>query len=358
LKLIDSHDTAGADDDPTAGEPRAMPSIESLVGKTRRGFIYGLSLGIAVIVAVIVLTSGEAFRRAIREFDWRLIPFVLGLTLSNYALRFVKWHLYLRWVGVRQVRLLTSLLVFLAGLSMAITPAKLGEFLKSYLLRRASGTPMAVTAPIVVAERLTDGLAMLILAGVGLFAVEYGWQVFAVLATVLVAVIAFLQRRALVHAVLKRLGAVPFFAGRVRALETMYESIWILLRPDHLGLATAIGIVSWSGECLAFFLILIGLGVDASLHMLVVATFILASATILGSLSMLPGGLGAAEASVAGLLLLLTRRDTLSSDGAAAATLMIRFATLWFGVLLGVLALPLAERHLGREPDATTRSDA
>ena len=46
------------------------------------------------------------------------------------------------------------------------------------------------------------------------------------------------------------------------------------------------------------------------------------------------GGLGAAEASIAGMLGLLLG---LTRDTAAAATLLIRFATLWFAVALGLI---------------------
>ena len=60
----------------------------------------------------------------------------------------------------------------------------------------------------------------------------------------------------------------------------------------------------------------------------------------------MPGGLGAADASVTGLLLLLVRAAPMSQPVAVAATLLIRFCTLWFGVLLGLPALLLFGRRL------------
>src|SRR5437764_518800 len=60
--------------------------------------------------------------------------------------------------------------VFGAGLSLSITPAKLGELLKSYLLREMHGVPAPRTAPIVVAERVTDLIALLVLAVIGVAA--------------------------------------------------------------------------------------------------------------------------------------------------------------------------------------------
>ena len=51
---------------------------------------------------------------------------------------------------------------------------------------------------------------------------------------------------------------------------------------------------------------------------------------------MLPGGLGSAEITMIGLLIL----NGVTGADAATATIVIRIATLWFAVLLGILAMP------------------
>ncbi len=81
------------------------------------------------------------------------------------------------------------------------------------------------------------------------------------------------------------------------------------------------------------YLILLGLGVPAGVETLVLAVFTLSFSTIIGAVSALPGGLGAAELSIAGMLSFLLGLD---GGTAGAATLLIRFATLWFGVGLGL----------------------
>jgi hypothetical protein len=59
---------------------------------------------------------------------------------------------------------------------------------------------------------------------------------------------------------------------------------------------------------------------------------------------MLPGGLAAAEGSLDGLLLLL--KVTREPSVAAAATLLIRFGTLWLGVAVGLIGLTAATSRL------------
>jgi uncharacterized protein (TIRG00374 family) len=99
-------------------------------------------------------------------FGWWAFAAAIGLSLANYVVRFARWQLYLRFQQV-EVPVSSSALVFGAGLSLAITPAKLGELVKSYLLREMHGIPATQTAPVVVAERVTDLVALLVLAVIG-----------------------------------------------------------------------------------------------------------------------------------------------------------------------------------------------
>ncbi|HEX3721780.1 MAG TPA: UPF0104 family protein, partial [Nitrolancea sp.] len=90
----------------------------------RRRFLLGVGFGILVTAAFVVLSDGSEVIHSLDLFDWRLVPLILLLSLSNYLLRFVKWHFYLRWVDTGSVGKLTSLVIFMSGLSMAITPGK------------------------------------------------------------------------------------------------------------------------------------------------------------------------------------------------------------------------------------------
>ncbi len=326
----------------TSGAPQAAADV---LDRMRRRFLIGLGFGILVVVALVIVSDGPALWQTLRDFQWWLLPLILFLTTVNYAGRYLKWEFYVDLLQVQGLKRKTSLIIFVAGLAMAITPGKVGEVLKSYLVRRATGTPMAVTAPIPLGERLTDGIAMLILASFGLLTFQYGWPLLLVASIGALGVIVVVQNRRLVEWILGKLERVPVVAPRIHILHRLYDSTYILLKNRNLLIATAIGTVSWAGECLAFYVILIGLGMPANTEFLVLAFFVLASATVLGSLSMLPGGLGAAEASVAGLLIVLVADDLMNTQIAGAATLLVRFATLWFGVMLGVVALMLIERH-------------
>jgi uncharacterized protein (TIRG00374 family) len=127
-------------------------------------------------------------------------------------------------------------------------------------------------------------------------------------------------------------------------MREFYEGSFTLFKPGVIFLAVLLGAISWLGEGVGMYVILIGLGVPPSWEALSVAVFVLSFSIVIGAASALPGGLGAAEASIAGMLVLLLG---LSADVSAAATLLIRFATLWFGVMLGLVVWGFSKELLG-----------
>jgi uncharacterized protein (TIRG00374 family) len=301
-------------------------------------------LGLLVAVGLGLVSDISAVSQSLVAFEWAAIPAVLGFTLLNYALRWLKWDFYLRGMGMgRGVSRWDSVLLFTSGMLMAVTPAKVGEVLKSALLKRINGTPVSASAPIVLAERITDGLAMLLLMGVGLTLYEPARPAFAALVALTVVGLLALQSQALVDRVMALLARLPIGERVAPKLTTAYVSTRRLLHWRVLLPSTVISLVSWFGECVAFYFVLAGLGVAGDpLRLLTVATFVFAASTLFGLVSFLPGGLGVSEASSAGLLVLLA---PMAAGPATVATIIIRFCTLWFGVSLGALALALFGRR-------------
>lgn len=103
-----------------------------------------------------------------------------------------------------------------------------------------------------------------------------------------------------------------------------------------------VGILTWFSEAYAFWLVFKGLGVHISI---VEATFIYTFATLVGALSMLPGGLVTTEGSMVGLLTILNLIRATSS----AATLLIRICTLWLAVMVGLIALYIYRKNISKE---------
>src|SRR5712691_3376520 len=162
--------------------------------KLRTGIIFSLVLALIVMTAIALYGDLPHLITAIAHFRWAFLPIILALTLFNYLGRFLKWQYYLKRLAV-SINWRKSLLIFISGLSMAITPGKVGELLKSYLLKRSTGEPISRTSPIIVAERLTDGIAMIALSATGLVLYRSGWELMLALLVVVLVGIIIIQNR-------------------------------------------------------------------------------------------------------------------------------------------------------------------
>jgi uncharacterized protein (TIRG00374 family) len=304
------------------------------MGKLVTRVVLGVAAGVAVYVGFSIWADAGRVASALARFRGWAAALACLLALGNYAVRFVRWQYYLRVLRVR-VPARDSLQVFLAGFALTETPGKLGEAVKAFLLRESHRVPVARTAPIVIAERLTDLVALLLLALVGIFTFDVDRRFLiagALLVTLGIAIITIQPLAELALAVATRLPLLRRVAPRLRDFHVATAA---LVRPVPLAIATGLSSVSWFLECLAFRVVVDGMqGASVSLR---AATFIYASMTIAGALSFLPGGLGVTEA---GMLALLIRFGTgIDRGSAAAATFVTRACTLWFAVALGLPAL-------------------
>ena len=310
-----------------------------MIGRHVRQWLY---FAIAIVIGVAAFSLVGDVRHLgdrLTGFAWPAFIAALGLACLNYSMRFVRWQMYLRMQQVK-VPVASSITVFGAGLSLSITPAKLGELVKSYLLREMHDVPAPRTAPIVVAERVSDLIALLCLAviGVALYGID---PTFVIAAGVLIAI-------GLVLLAWQRptrwiIDVITTPAKLARLRDPLHETLGhlaSLCRPVPLVLATLIAIPAWGCECVGFALIcdaFPGAHVDLGL-----AIVIYAGTTIAGALSFLPGGLGVTE----GTMTLALVRWKLDRATAVAATLLTRVATLWFAVVLGIGFLTLARRRI------------
>ena len=311
--------------------------------RLKRNLVLALALGAAVYLILAIFSDLERLGAALKDFDYALIPAILGLVSLSYVGRFFRWLYYLRVLKV-SVPLGVNAAIFAAGLSMTISPGKLGEVLKSVFVRRVSGVPIARTAPAVVAERATDGTGMVAWGSLGAFALGLSPRTMLVFLEVAVFGIAVLRSKRLSLLAERLLSRLPLVGRFSLHLRDFHSASNELLGPGPLVVGTIISFVAWGFECLGVYLCAVGLGADLSFLTVV---FVFAVSSLLGVLSMLPGGIGAVEA---GLALQFVHVGGLSLGLAGALTLVIRLATLWFATLVGIVGLLIVRRLLGDAP--------
>ncbi|MEN0064452.1 MAG: lysylphosphatidylglycerol synthase transmembrane domain-containing protein [Myxococcota bacterium] len=273
---------------------------------------------------------------ALITFDWALYVPILLLTLVNYGLRYFKWSYLLGRLGI-DVPHRTNLWIFTAGLAMVISPAKAGELVKPYLVWVTAGAPVTKTLPALAVERITDGIAVVLLTAVGVstFLPESRELIYGTIGVVIVGLVV-LSLRPLARGLLGLLSKIPGLSGIAHRLEEAYEATRVCIAPVPLAITLVASLVAWFAECIGYWLVFIGLQQTVSLD---AATFLYAFATVFGAPS--PGGMGMADAA------LVEGAVGIANVGPAeafAAALLIRVATLWFGVILGAIAMLRMER--------------
>ena len=290
-----------------------------LPGRLRRAEIASV---LAMVVFAIGLFGaalwggGRQSWETLQHVPLDLLPVLLALSLVNYLMRGLRWLLFSRALGLN-VPPMRNALYYVAGFSMTATPGKLGEALRLWLLRRYHGCALERSAPLLVADRLTDGVAT---------------------STVVALTLALLRPVLLVWALdvtFHLIRRAPRLFVRARRAARGLQAIGA---PGVLALAVVFGLIGWCAEGLSFALLLHALGVTLATP---AAIFVFCFAMLVGALSFLPGGLGSTEATMVGLL--VTQGVPVST--AVVATGVVRVTTLWFAICLGLVALPVALRR-------------
>jgi uncharacterized membrane protein YbhN (UPF0104 family) len=296
-----------------------------------RGVVITTAVAAAAYLSTVLWVGRLEVIAALRLVSAETFLGLLALSTMNYGLRFLRWHAYLRALG-SAIPLGHNLRIYIAGFALTTTPGKVGEITRSLWLRPYGVRPASSLAAF-LAERLQDFLAILLLSSVG--ASLFGgtkWLMLMSLGLVLLAVMVLYVPSIAEWA----FGLVGGRRGRLTALVGRLSETLILTRvcltPGRFILGLLIGLCAWSAEAVGFYLLLQALG--NPLH-LSAAISIYSFSMLAGAVSFMPGGLGGSEAT----MILLLRVSQVPLPIAVSATLLIRLATLWFAVFLGVIAL-------------------
>ncbi len=310
--------------------------LRSFTGK-RRTLIIIASLGVLIYMAGALATDASRLNDALLQLGWLGAGGVLGLSLLNYGLRFQRWTLFLAALGHR-LPAGRHLLVYLSGFAFTVSPAKAGEAVRALYLRE-QGVRYSESMAALFLERLLDLLAVTLLACLVLIDRLSYWPLLAGAAAVMIAVLLLIGQPVLPRW-LER-WAARYNGGRIaltlNGAANLLRSSRRMLKPRLLLGGLVLGVTAWAAEGLGFHLICIGLQFDPGAMS---AIGIYSVAALAGGLAFfLPGGIGGMEVVMTGLL--VARGATLPV--ALIATLLCRLATLWFAVLIGLVAAAMLE---------------
>lgn len=296
---------------------------------------------LALVICVTVIALGSDYQKTlslISSISPEYLSLIIISVLFNYALRFLKWQYYLKLLKIC-ISLKLSLWVFFSAFTMVLSPGKLGELVKSLLLKSRADISVAETAPIVMAERVTDLLGMLLLCVIGFSQTSFGGRPILIVGALIITGTYAITTEWFWNLVIR-------LANRIKALEKLKDTFTMLQKSTQnllslkaLAVTVPLSTLSWAGEGVALYLIFRSMGIDQP-GLLGLSIFAHAFSSIAGAVSFLPGGLLITEGAMGALFIYAQ----IPNEPAVSATFIIRAVTLWFAVLLGTIIFAIGHQ--------------
>lgn len=265
------------------------------------------------------------------------IVVALLLSLISFGLRFIRWQLFLKVLG-HSIPWTTSLQIYLAGFSLTITPGKSGEALRSIFLKDHH-VSFRKSFGAFFSERFSDLIAVIVLAACGLWMHSEGRSILFVMAAIVIFFLYVIQKETWLRALERGIRKIlPHrFSNLIEFALEMLIAFRSCFTPQVLFTGMVLGVLAWGLQGVAMYYILNRLDYPVDI---LSSLFIYGFSLLVGAITLLPGGLGGTEVTMVKLL----TWQNVPASAAVAVTLLIRLATLWFSVVVGILALPKKQK--------------
>ena len=245
---------------------------------------------------------------------------------------FARWHLLLVNSKIF-IPKKNSFVIYLSGIALTIIPGKVGELVKSQLLKTKFGIPRSKTVPIVILEQFYTLVGLIVISFFGIWYFELGTYVIGFFTAVLVFSFILISSKRIFNKLMVILEKRKITSKIVEPLSLSYDTIRKSIRGPIVFYATALTSIFWLLEAVTVYFVLLSFGVDGIEFLMVIPTY--ATSIMLGFLSFLPMGLGVVEGSLASFFSLQGIEVSLS----LTLVIIIRIFTRWYGVAVGFVAL-------------------
>ena len=292
-----------------------------------------------VIVAVIGLYAAfligsdiNTIYDKISYFKIEYIPIILPLVSSGWFVLFFRWHLLLQNAKI-SIPVKDSFLILASGFAVTIIPGKVGELVKSQLLKTKFGIARSKTIPIVILEQFYSAVGIVAVSFFGIWYFELGVYVLGFFTAVLAFASILLLSRKTFNKIVLLLEKKRFTSKFVEPLSSSYDGIKNGIKGPIVLYASSLSMLFWVIEAVTIYFILLAFGVEVIEFLTIVSTY--TTSIMLGILSFLPLGLGVVEGTLASFFTIQGIEVSLS----LTIVVVIRLFTRWYGVSFGFIAL-------------------
>ena len=287
---------------------------------------------ITFYIIYIAYSDFEEISSNMEEFEFTLLPIIFLFSFTGYSISALRQRILLKKIGIA-IPLKENFLLYLAGLSMIVTPGGLGETIKSYYLKKRFGYGISKTFPLVFVERYQDLITLVIVLSFALIFIQIHEVVIldiTVICVIIISYIIFRAKKLFVKIInfLKKISRLRKFGD---SMSESYEGFYSMTEGKTMIKCAAVGIVSWTLEAIAIYLVFLAFNIDLGF---ILTTIIAYAAILFGGVSLLPGGVGITEISATTLL----TKEGVELSLATSIIIMMRIVTIWFYTATGFIA--------------------
>ena len=139
----------------------------------KKSNLIGLMLSAICLYLVFRKIDLAALQAALTSLDWRMLVLAVLVFMTTFFIRTLRWQSLLNPTkGIGYGRLFG--IVMIGYMANNLLPARLGEFVRAYVLSKKEGVRKSTTLATIFIERIFDGLSLLFILGALLLAYETG----------------------------------------------------------------------------------------------------------------------------------------------------------------------------------------
>tara|TARA_B100001540_G_scaffold302650_1_gene310383 strand:+ start:3475 stop:4416 length:942 start_codon:yes stop_codon:yes gene_type:complete len=303
--------------------------------KFNKKFFVFLISSIIIYATFLIVSDLNKLSENIVDFKIEFLPLILSLVSAGWVALYFRWVLLLKNLKYSLPHK-ENFPIFLSGFALSVTPGKVGELLKSQLLKEKFDLPIKISAPVILIERFYNAIGIIIISIFGILVFDFSGIIILITTCLLILIFFILRSERLFHIFIQKISKISFLSKFSNSFMNSYDVIKESTRPKIFIISSILSAIYWIFESIAVYFILKSFGIDLLSIFDVIPTY--ATSIILGVASFIPAGLGVSESTLIGLLSL----QGLTISTAVSLTIFIRLLTLWYSVFIGFIALKIS----------------
>lgn len=145
--------------------------VSRLFGK--KGNLIGIVLSALCLYLVFRKVDLQALVASVSSLNYGFLAAALAVFMTTFVVRTVRWQSLLQPTKAMGFRRLLSV-IFIGYMANNVLPARLGEFVRAYVLSKKEGVRKSTTLATIFIERIFDGLSLLFILGLLIIAHKVG----------------------------------------------------------------------------------------------------------------------------------------------------------------------------------------